>query len=275
MTDDVLLQYIREAKKYPLLTAEEEISLADAVKDGNKNAEEKLITSNLRLVIRLAKRYSNNNSQILELIQEGNIGLMKAARHFSKKFNVRFSSYAVFWIKQAFMRYLNTSLRMVKLPIRKELLIRQLQHEEENYTILHGTKPSYDELSKVLNIPIESIKKVKTYTENDTCSLDAPITESITSCLYDIIPCNTYNPENQTLDKEVKTELDKCFEMLSEREKDVVKNRYGLNGMKKAMPFAVLGKKYSISAESIRQTQLRALKKLQSKKVEIRALIAS
>ncbi len=101
MTDDVLLQYIREAKKYPLLTAEEEISLADAVKDGNKNAEEKLITSNLRLVIRLAKRYSNNNSQILELIQEGNIGLMKAARHFSKKFNVRFSSYAVFWIKRA------------------------------------------------------------------------------------------------------------------------------------------------------------------------------
>lgn len=274
MTDDVLLQYIRDAKKYPLLTAEEELSLADAVKHGNKNAEEKLITSNLRLVIRLAKKYSSNNSQILELIQEGNMGLMKAVRHFSKAFNVRFSSYAVFWIKQAFMRYLNTSQRIVKLPLRKELLIRQLQNEEENYTILHGTKPSYDELSKILNIPREDIEKVKAYTESGMCSLDAPVTESVNSCLYDMIPCNTYNPENQVLDNEVKAELDKYFEMLSDREKDVVKNRYGLNGTKKATPFAVLGKKYSISAESIRQTQLRALKKLKSKKTEIRTLIA-
>lgn len=274
MTDDVLLQYIRDAKKYPLLTAEEEISLADAVKHGNKNAEEKLITSNLRLVIRLAKKYSSNNFQILELIQEGNMGLMKAARHFSKTFNVRFSSYAVFWIKQAFMRYLNTSLRMVKLPIRKELLIRQLQTEEESYTILHGTKPSYDDLSKILHISAEAIEKLKAYTDNDMYSLDAPVMDGLNSCLYDIIPSNTYNPENQALDKELKEELDKCFEMLSEREKDVVKSRYGLNGMKKATPFAVLGKKYSISAESIRQTQLRALRKLESKKNDIRMLIA-
>lgn len=272
MTDDVLLQYIKDVKKYPLLSAEEEISLAEAAQRGNREAAEKLITSNLRLVIKIAKKYSTNYSQILELIQEGNIGLMKAVKKFSKSFNVRFSSYAALWIKQNFSRYLNSSCKMIKLPIRKEFLIRKLRHEEEKYMMAHGAKPSCSELAKILNETEKDIDLLKKLSEYDMRSLDAPMKDDNRFCMYDVIESNTYNPEETVIDAEFKSQLDKCLQVLNTKEQDIVKNRYGLDGIKKRTSLAALGKRYSISAESVRQTQLRALRKLQTQKNAIRSI---
>ena len=137
MTENLLLQYIKDSKKYPLLSAEQEAELADEVKKGNTEAIEVLVTSNLRLVIKMAKKFSSNENQILELIQEGNMGLMKAASKFSKSFKVRFSSYAAWWIKQSFIRYLNSADKVIKLPVRKEALIRQV-NKAVSYTHLRA-----------------------------------------------------------------------------------------------------------------------------------------
>ncbi|WP_029410822.1 sigma-70 family RNA polymerase sigma factor [Treponema pedis] len=272
MVDDVLLQYIKDAKKYPLLTAEEEIVLADAAKKGDYAAFEKLITSNLRLVIKMAKRYSKNNSVVMELIQEGNIGLIKAAKKFSKAFNVRFSSYAVWWIKQSFSRYLNSHERIIKLPVRKEFLMRQMKNEEEKYEINHGIKPSDEELSKLINESESSVMQLKNLIARDICSLDAPVQEDGNSCMYDIIACNTYNPEEEAINKEFRLQLNKCMGVLTDREKDIIKKRYGLNGINEKLSFAFLGSRYSVSAESIRQIQLKALRKLRTQKNVIRSM---
>ncbi|UTC66986.1 MULTISPECIES: RNA polymerase sigma factor RpoD/SigA [unclassified Treponema] len=274
MTEDLLLQYIKDSKKYPLLSAEQEAELADEVKKGNAKAVETLVTSNLRLVIKMAKRFSSNEAQILELIQEGNMGLMKAARKFSKSFKVRFSSYAAWWIKQSFLRYLNSADKIIKLPVRKELLMRQLSQEEESYKIRYGTLPSYQQLAEIMNEKIDIIAQVKSFNYGEVYSLDDPVDKENTSTLYDFIPCNTYNPEEEVIDNEFKEKLNKCLEILNDREKDVLKNRYGLDGIMTSTPFAVLGKKYSISAESIRQTQLRALRKLRADRNKIKALVS-
>ncbi|UTC75078.1 RNA polymerase sigma factor RpoD/SigA [Treponema sp. OMZ 792] len=274
MTEDLLLQYIKDSKKYPLLSAEQEAELADKVKKGNKEALETLVTSNLRLVIKMAKKFSSNETQVMELIQEGNIGLMKAASKFSKSFKVRFSSYAAWWIKQSFLRYLNSADKAIKLPVRKELLIRQVRQEEENYKIKYGISPSYKQLAEIMNEKIDIIAQIKSFNYTEICSLDDPIDKETSSSLYDFIPCNTYNPEEEVVDKEFKERLNKCLEILNDREKDVLKNRYGLDGIMTAIPFAVLGKKYSISAESIRQTQLRALRKLRADRNKIKAMVS-
>ncbi|AIN93769.1 sigma-70 family RNA polymerase sigma factor [Treponema putidum] len=273
MTENLLLHYIHDTKKYPLLSAQEEAELADEVKKGNKKAIETLITSNLRLVIKMAKKFSSNENQILELIQEGNMGLMKAASKFSKSFKVRFSSYAAWWIKQSFIRYLNSSDKVIKIPVRKEALIRQVHQEEEKYRIKYGISPSYRQLAEILKEKVDVIAQIKAFNYTDICSLDDPIDNESSTNLYDFIPCNTYNPEEEFIDNEFKEKLNKCLEILNDREKDVLKHRYGLDGTMTSTTFAVLGKKHSISAESIRQTQLRALKKLRADTNKIKAMV--
>lgn len=274
MTDNLLLQYIKDSKKYPLLSAEKEAELADEVKKGNAQAIEILVTSNLRLVIKMAKKFSSNETQIMELIQEGNIGLMKAASKFSKSFKVRFSSYAAWWIKQSFLRYLNSADKVIRLPVRKEALMNKLNREEEKYKINYGITPSYQKLAEITNERTETVAKIKSFNYTEICSLDEPIDDENSSTLYDLIPCNTYNPEQEVIDKEFKEQLNKCLEILNDREKDVLKNRYGLDGIMTSIPFAVLGKKYAISAESIRQTQLRALRKLRADTNKIKAMVS-
>ncbi|AAS10568.1 MULTISPECIES: sigma-70 family RNA polymerase sigma factor [Treponema] len=274
MTENLLLQYIKDSKKYPLLSAEQEAELADEVKKGNTEAIEVLVTSNLRLVIKMAKKFSSNENQILELIQEGNMGLMKAASKFSKSFKVRFSSYAAWWIKQSFIRYLNSADKVIKLPVRKEALIRQVHKEEENYKIKYGILPSYSQLAEIMKEKVDIIAQIKSFNYTDICSLDDPVDNERSANLYDFIPCNTYNPEEEFIDNEFKEKLNKCLEILNDREKDVLRNRYGLDGTMTSTTFAVLGKKYSISAESIRQTQLRALKKLRADTNKIKAMVS-
>lgn len=266
MTDNIFFQYIRDIKKIPLLTHEEELALTNAAASGDKDAIHKLVISNLRLVVKVAKKYSNDQTQIMELIQEGNMGLMKAAKKISKQFNVKFSSYAILWIKQAFSRYLSYSDKVVKLPVRKELLITKMKKEEENYLLAHGSKPSTKELAKILGKSENLINRLKLIDNDKICSLDAPISDFDSSNLYDVIPSTSYNPESAAIDSIFRKDIDKCLEMLTAKEQDIVKNRYGLNNIYHPITFNELSRKYSLSSEAIRQTQKRAIRKLQEKK---------
>ncbi len=273
MTDDVLLLYIKEAKTYPLLTELEEKSLLAKAHNGDCEAIEKLVNSNLRLVIKMAKQYSNNASDVMELIQEGNMGLMKAAQRFDCSYDVRFSSYAAWWIRQSFLRYLNSNKRMIRLPVRKEVLIRDLEREQQKFESKHGRSPSCDELAQLLNKSYEEVFEIKLLENYETFSLDMPVGDDSSFSMYDILPSYKYSPENEFIENEFKENLNKCLGILNEREKDIVKNRYGLNGIQKTVPFKTLGEKHSISAESVRQTQLRAIRKLKANENVIKAIV--
>ncbi len=273
MTDDVLLLYITEAKKYPLLSEEEEKAILLEAKSGSCDAATKLVNSNLRLVIKMAKQYTNNESELMELIQEGNMGLMKAVEKFDCSYDVRFSSYAAWWIRQSFLRYLNSNKRIIRLPIRKEILIRELEREEEKFESKYGRQPSCDELSKLLNKPYNEILEIKFLDNCNAFSLDMPVSADDAFNMYDVLPSYEYSPEREFIEQEFKENLNKCLGILNEREQDIVKNRYGLDGIQKTVPFKALGKKHSISAESVRQTQLRAIRKLRANETAIKAIV--
>ncbi len=273
MTDDVLLLYITEAKKYPLLTEEEERAILLEAQSGSCDATTKLVNSNLRLVIKMAKQYTSNDSELMELIQEGNMGLMKAVQKFDCSYDVRFSSYAAWWIRQSFLRYLNSNKRVIRLPIRKEILVRELEREEERFESRHGRKPSCDDLMKILNKSYEEVLEIKFLQNCSAFSLDMPVLSDENFNMYDILPSYEYSPEKEFIEQEFKDNLNKCLGVLNEREQDIVKHRYGLDGIQKTVPFKALGEKHSISAESVRQTQLRAIRKLKANKTAIKAIV--
>ncbi len=273
MTDDVLLQYMTDAKKYPLLSEEEERFILTQIEKGDDTAIEKLVNSNLRLVIKMAKQFSNNPSEVMELIQEGNIGLMKAAQRFDCSYKVRFSSYAAWWIRQSFLRYFNSNKRMIRLPVRKEMLIRDLEREQHNFEAKHGRIPSCEELSEILRMPYEEILEIRSLENYNTFSLDVPLGDDDAFSMYDVLPSYKYSPEEEFIENEFKENINKFLGVLTERELDIVKNRYGLDGIQKTVPFKALGEKHSISAESVRQTQLRAIRKLKAHENAIKAIV--
>lgn len=262
MIDNIFLQYFNDIKKYPLLTIKQEIELADLVQSGSKAAMDSLVNSNLRLVVLIAKKYTANTTLQMELIQEGNIGLIKAAQRFSKNFNVRFSSYASFWIKQSINRYLNSCHKKIKLPIRKEAALKIIETEKENYYISNGVYPSSKELANILGLSEKDVLELEYLKDINIYSLDAPVNEA-TPTMYDTVPCNSYNPEDIVLKDMFKNDVDKCLDLLSAKEKNVLRKRYCLDGRKKPASLRKLGKLYFVSPEAVRQIQIRALKKLQ------------
>ena len=263
-------QYLKEVKIHKLLNFEEEIALAKRIKQGDKDALTSLINSNLRLVIKIARQYVVPNNRQMDIIQEGNMGLMTAAKKFSPEFNVRFASYAALWIKQAIGRYLASDTSFIHLPSRKASILKHIKKFRSEFKKIHTREPFIDEIKDNLNVEEKVIKQLYPYIYEKIDSLDATTNnkkEKRLSSLYDYISSNeTENPEQILLQKEVGIQLDKQLDILGPRDKDILKNRYCLNQDKRVVPFHVLGEKYSISPESVRQIELRALKKLRANK---------
>lgn len=263
-------QYLREVKMHKLLNFEQEIELSRKIKKGDKDALKSLINSNLRLVIKIARQYVVPTNRQMDIIQEGNIGLMTAAKKFSPEFNVRFASYAALWIKQAIGRYLSSDTSFIHLPSRKALLVKNIKRFRLEFKRMQGREPFVDEIKDNLNIEEKVIKQLYPYIYEKVDSLDATTNgkkEKRVSSLYDFLPSSEKeNPEEVFLQKEVGIQLDKQLDILGPRDKDILKNRYCINQEHRVVPFHVLGEKYSISPESVRQIELRALKKLRANK---------
>ena len=264
-------QYLKEIKKYSLLTCEQEKELSLRIKKGDKEALECLINSNLRLVVKIAHHYTAPSAKLMDIIQEGNIGLITAAKKFSPNFNVRFASYAALWIKQSISRFLTSNDEIIHLPSRKATVVKNVKKFRAEFKRKNKREPLSEEILKEVDVEKTQLQTLHTFMYGNFCSLDANLTSGNkgknTTTLHDYIMADSKeNPETIYIMQDIALQLDKQLDFLGARDKDIIKNRYRLNREMKIIPFHELGKKHSLSPESVRQITLRAIKKLKARK---------
>ncbi|MFB6291467.1 MAG: RNA polymerase sigma factor RpoD/SigA [Candidatus Bipolaricaulia bacterium] len=262
--------YFDEIGERPLLTREEEVQLSKRIEEGDKEAKEELAAANLRLVISIAKKYRNFGLSFLDLIQEGNVGLMKAVEKFDWRKGYKFSTYATWWIRQAILRAITNRSRTIRVPAHMSELIREINKEEREYIQENGEEPSAEDLAEELDVTPEKVRHAKK-TAQRTTSLDKPLTDegTETNVLGDIMADNNLpNPEEASLQAILKDQLKELLhEVLTDRERRVVQLRYGLEDYH-PRTLNEVGKVFGISRERVRQIQKQAINKLKSPKVK-------
>ncbi len=271
--------YFDEIGERPLLTREEEVQLAKRIEEGDEEAKEELAVANLRLVISIAKKYRNYGLSFLDLIQEGNVGLMKAVEKFDWRKGYKFSTYATWWIRQAILRAITNRSRTIRVPAHMSELIRDINKTEREYIQENGEEPGAEELAEELDVSPEKVRHAKK-TAQRTTSLDKPLNDegTDTNVLGDIMPDNNLpNPEEESLQALLKDQLKQLLhEVLTDRERRVVQLRYGLEDYH-PRTLNEVGKVFGISRERVRQIQKQAINKLKSPQVkdQLRAYLES
>jgi len=256
---DIQAQYLSEIGKYDLLTADEEQALAKRVAEGDEEAKRQLVLSNLRLVVTIAKRYTGHGQSLMDLIEEGNIGLIKAAGKFDHSRGFRFSTYSSWWIKQAITRGIANQSRTIRIPVHIYQLINRYVKEEER----RGLKPVDDEqMAEALDVPIKKIKLVKSLIHGIRADDPLVSADALQKLSAEAQHLKTKNPE-EIVGLQVENEFitDLIDKHLSEREQEILRVRYGLDGSE-PQTLAAAGKMMGVSRERIRQIEKRALKKL-------------
>ncbi|MDR1232359.1 MAG: RNA polymerase sigma factor RpoD/SigA [Spirochaetaceae bacterium] len=267
---ELVAYYLTEVKRTPLLTAEKEIELGRALKNGNATARDRLVQANLRLVVKIAYAYCNADISLMDLIQEGNIGLVHAAEKFDPEKGVRFSTYSALWIKQAICRFLDSKKRAIRLPSRKEEMLRKIQYVYHDLMQKLARVPSDREIAYELGIDTSEVRFL-TERGADTVSLEAEFFENTAFSADQVIEDYTYSPEENYL-KEAATHevLDFLSSHLLDREKNVLMCRFELNGTSEQHSLKKIGERIGVSPEAVRQIELRALRKIKSDYREFR-----
>lgn len=265
-TDSVHM-YLKEIGKIDLLTREEEIRLFNNYANGDRNARKKLIEANLRLVVSVAKKYHNKDISFLDLIQEGNTGLMKAVEKFDVSKDYKFSTYATWWIRQSITRALADQSRNIRIPVHMVETINKVEKIERRLTSELGRYPSDEEIALETGDDLEKINKVREINNVfNMVSLDLPVGngDDLDSSLGDFIPAdNDIVPEDELIKKEKCRLLYEALDTLSKKEREVLKLRFGLEGGN-SHSLEEVGLEYGVTRERIRQIEARALKKLRS-----------
>ena len=256
-------QYVKQILKYPLLSFEEEIEHSKLVQKGDNAAKMRLIQSNLRLVVSVAKKYKNPYVSIMDLIQEGNIGLLSAVSKYHYSYNTRFSTYAYAWIAQSITRYIRNKTGQIILPHRKEELVRKVHSARLVLFQNLGREPSDEEIAEELSLTVETIKNINLYSYSFV-SIDAESDEDSGFCLGDSIPDYSFSPEANLIEKEQKQDIHEMISRLPEIEQKVIKYRYNFENDKKAKTLRQIGDELGVSAETIRQVEMRAVKHLRA-----------
>ncbi len=272
--DDPVKIHLREIGKIPLLTSEEEAQLADRIAAGDEAARDRLITANMRLVVSIAKHYGGRGMPLLDLIQEGYSGLIKAVEKFDHTKGYKFSTYATWWIRQSITRSIADQARTIRIPVHMVERISRVKKMQTKLLHDRGEEPSIDELAKELNLPVEKVQEVMRIAQ-DTVSLEAPVGEEEDSNLGDFIPDEDAPAPIDTAMKAVfKDELNKALNTLPEREREVLKFRYGV-GYDRAHTLEEVGRQFRVTRERIRQIEAKALRRLrsQSKSKALRAFL--
>ena len=254
-------KYLHDISKLSLITAEEEVELAQRIKTGDQVALNKLVNANLRFVVSVAKQYQNQGLKLSDLINEGNIGLVKAAKRFDETRGFKFISYAVWWIRQAILQALAEQSRIVRLPLNKIGTINKIN---KAYSFLEQEKerpPSAEELAKNLDMSVTSVKQSLKNSSRHT-SMDAPLADGETSTLYDVVRHDeSPNPESDLMEASLKTEIHRALDTLPEKEADIVKMCYGLGGQY-PMSLVEIGETFGLTRERVRQIREKAIRKL-------------
>jgi len=269
ITTDALQLFLNEVRRHPLLTAEEEIDLAKRVERGDMAAKERMINSNLRLVVSLAKRYQGHELPLLDLIQEGIFGLIRAVEKFDWRKGYKFSTYATFWVRQAIQRGLGNKARTIRIPVHIGQRERKIARVERELAAQLGHPPTEEEVAKGAELPLAQVQEVRQAARAIT-SLDKPVGDEGETSFGELIPSEAPEPEEEVEVSLRSQTVRRALEQLPERERDVVKLRYGING-NDPTPLRETGRRLGISPERVRQLETRALQHLATTR-EVEAL---
>ncbi len=259
--EDPVRMYLKEIGKVPLLSAEEEIELAKRMEEGDEQAKQKLAEANLRLVVSIAKRYVGRGMLFLDLIQEGNLGLIKAVEKFDYRKGYKFSTYATWWIRQAITRAIADQARTIRIPVHMVETINKLIRVSRQLLQELGREPQPEEIAEVMDIPVERVREILKISQ-EPVSLETPIGEEEDSHLGDFIPDdNMPVPADAAAFTLLKEQLGEVLDTLTEREKKVLTLRFGLEDGR-ARTLEEVGKEFNVTRERIRQIEAKALRKL-------------
>ena len=260
-TTDALQLFLNEAGRWPLLTKEEEVELAKLIERGDEEAKERMINSNLRLVVSIAKRYQSHGLSLLDLIQEGIIGLMRAVEKFDWRRGFKFSTYATWWIRQAVQRGVANKSRTIRLPVHIADREQKMARAERVLAPQLGRQPTEEEIAKHAKLPLKQVREVRQAARAIT-SLDKPLGTDSEGRLGDLFASEGSEPEEEltvSLEEDV---LHRAVAQLPEREREVVKRRYGLNGDRDPASLEAIGRELGLTRERVRQIEASALEQL-------------
>ena len=255
-------KYLQEISKYDLISVDEEVELARRIKKGDKEAMEKLIRANLRFVVSVAKQYQNQGLSLPDLINEGNLGLIKAAEKFDETRGFKFISYAVWWIRQSIMQAINEQSRIVRLPLNQVSSLTKYKKAIQEFEQKHHRKPTEEELAELLETTEEKIKKTAS-ASGKAISVDAPFVEDEDNTLLDVLVNEDAKKADEDLMKEsLRIEIERALATLTERERDIIRLSFGIGT--EPISLEEIGDRYELTRERVRQIREKALKKLRN-----------
>ena len=269
ISTEAIRSYLHEIGKIPLLTAEEEIILAKRIEKGDKESKHLLTTANLRLVVSIAKKYAKRGLELLDLIQEGNIGLMRAVEKFDFKLGFKFSTYATWWIRQAITRAIADQARTIRIPVHMIETINKFNKVQATLSTKFGRKPTNAEIAKEMGIEPSKIPEIIKIAQNPS-PLSTPIGEEKETSLEDLIADEwSQSPEQIATSEYLKNQMNEILNTLQERERKVLALRFGLeDGVTRTLE--EVGREFGVTRERIRQIEAKSLKKLREKSLEKR-----
>ncbi len=259
--DDPVKVYLKEIGRVPLLTSEEEVELAIRISEGDANAKKRLSEANLRLVVSIAKRYLGRGMHFLDLIQEGNLGLIKAVEKFDYTKGFKFSTYATWWIRQAITRAIADQARTIRIPVHMVETINKVKKVSSQLLHQNGHEPSADEIAEELDMPVEKVREIMRVAQ-EPVSLETPIGEEEDSHLGDFIPDDDAPaPADAASHTMLREQLIEVLDTLTPREEKVLRLRFGLEDGR-SRTLEEVGKEFNVTRERIRQIEAKALRKL-------------
>ena len=259
---DSLQTFFNAARRYPLLTAEQEIELAKAIERGDVDAKDRLVNSNLRLVVSVARKYQGQGLPLGDLVQEGMLGLIRAVEKFDWRRGFKFSTYGTLWIRQSIQRGLENSGRTIRLPVHIGQRARKIRRTERELSAKLGREPTEEELAEAVELPLEEVIEIRKADQSPT-SLDKPVGEDADTALGDLVASQQPGPSDEAESQAGEEAVSRALERLPTHERQVVRLRFGVDG-EQPTPLRETGRRLGISAERVRQLEEQALQQLAS-----------
>ena len=257
-----LEKYLQEIGKEEMISAEEEVELAQRIRHGDQKALERLTKANLRFVVSVAKQYQNQGITLPDLINEGNLGLLKAAERFDETRGFKFISYAVWWIRQSILQAISEQSRIVRLPLNQVGSVNKIAHEINRFEQEFERKPSLDEIAEKIDLPEEKIDEAMNINGHHI-SVDAPFVDGEDNSLLDVM-ANENSPmaDSSLVEESLRAEIQNALNVLNERERNVIEASYGIN--RPELTLEEIGAKFGLTRERVRQIKEKAIRKLRS-----------
>ena len=263
--DDPVKAYLKEIGRVPLLTAEQETELARAAQAGDEDARRRLSEANLRLVVSVAKRYAGRGLPFLDLIQEGNLGLMKAAEKFEPERGFKFSTYATWWIRQSITRAIADQARTIRIPVHMVETINRMRQATNQLVYQNGHEPTPEELAKAMDMSVERVREIQRMAQ-EPASLESPVGEEEDSSLGDFVADENAEAPGKAADRAmVAQQINQALKSLTPREEKVIRLRFGLDDGR-PRTLEEVGRDFGVTRERVRQIEAKAIRKLHSRK---------